>query len=379
LAFVTVLLAPRLGAARTFAVSPTGTPDAAGTEQAPMELAAAIGKAQAGDVVRVAPGTYTVNQTLRLQAKGTDKKPIRFESAGAERAVLDFAAQTEDKDNKGIEITGDFWQVTGIEVAHAGGYGIYITGSHNTLERCVARENRLTGMQIDVGGSYNLFSHCESFRNFDPKTRGEDADGFAVKHAVGLGNVFRGCRSYQNADDGWDLWMSPNPVVIEDCVSFRNGFNTFGIKDFQGDGNGYKLGGNYIDVAHVVRRSVAIENPLNGFDQNHNLGPITIEDSVAVRCGRGFSMPEAARSGHITLRGNISFGSQNILEPHLVGEANHWYPDIAAGKVGPPPRPGHRDVPGAGPVPTTHETPVLTDMPKVLAPVPVPLKAPPNP
>lgn len=372
----TLCVAPRSAVARTLFAAPAGNSGAAGTEQAPLDLETAIAKAHAGDSVRAAPGTYALSRTLRLQIKGAENKPIRFESAGPDRALLDFAAQAEDAGNEGIEITGDWWQLAGIEVAHAGSYGIYITGSHNTLERCVARENRSTGMQIDVGGGYNSIQNCESFKNFDPKTRGENADGFAVKHAAGPGNVFRACRSYQNADDGWDLWMAPNPVVIEDCVSFRNGYNTFGIKDFQGDGNGFKLGGNYIDVAHVVRRSVAIENPLNGFDQNHNLGALTIEDSVAIRCGRGFSMPEAARGGHVTLRGNLSFGSQNILEPHLVGEANHWYPDIAAGGLGPPPRPGHRDVPGAGPVPTTREAPVLTPMPKILAPVPAPLKAP---
>src|SRR5437867_2596076 len=82
-----------------------------------------------------------------------------------------------------------------------------------------------TGTYIGGGGSDNLIFNCESFRNFDPNTKGENADGFAAKHDVGPGNVFRGCRSYQNSDDGWDLWMAPNPILIEDCVAFRNGYN----------------------------------------------------------------------------------------------------------------------------------------------------------
>jgi hypothetical protein len=186
--------------------------------------------------------------------------------------------------------------------------------------------------------------------------------------------VFRDCRAYQNADDGWDLWMAPNPVVIEDCVSFRNGYNIWGIENFQGDGNGFKLGGNYIDAQHQVLRSVAIENPLNGFDQNHNLGGLTIEDSVAIRCGRGFALPEAARRGRNVLRGNTSFGCPNVLEPHVVADGNHWYPDIALGNIGPPPRPGHRSVPGAGPLPAAQEAPLATPGPTHLAPPPEPLK-----
>ena len=34
----------------------------------------------------------------------------------------------------------------------------------------------------------------------------EDADGFAAKLTVGDGNVFDGCISYNNADDGWDFF-----------------------------------------------------------------------------------------------------------------------------------------------------------------------------
>ncbi len=63
---------------------------------------------------------------------------------------------------------------------------------------------------------------------------------------------------------------------------------------------------------------MAIENPLHGFDQNHNLGPLTLEDNTAIRCGRGFAIAEAARGGRIVLRNNTAFGSQNVLEPNLL-------------------------------------------------------------
>jgi hypothetical protein len=363
-------------AGHVFYVSTTGKRGADGTEHAPFaSLGEAAARARAGDIIRVAAGTYREGRTIRLEARGTDKQPVRVEAADLERPVLDFAEQPEDeKGSRGLELSGDYWQLVGIEVAHAGSYGILITGSHNLLHRCVARENRNTGIQLDARASYNLVASCDSYRNFDPETSGENADGFAAKHAVGPGNVFRGCRSYQNADDGFDLWMAPYPIVIEDCIAFRNGYNLWGVEDFQGDGNGFKLGGNYIDAQHQVRRSVAIENPLNGFDQNHNLGGLTIEDSVAIRCGRGFTLPETARRGRNLLRGNASFGCQNVLEPHVVAVGNHWYPDIAVGNLGPPPRPGHRNVAGAGPEPASPEAPLLTPGPAHLAPPPDPLK-----
>ncbi|HSV13056.1 MAG TPA: right-handed parallel beta-helix repeat-containing protein [Tepidisphaeraceae bacterium] len=321
-------------------------------------LVQTIANAKPGDTIRVAAGTYALSEPLRLTTKGDVDHPIRFESVGPGRAVLDFAAEAEVKVNAGVAITGDYWQLTGIEVAHAGSYGFNITGSHNGLLHCVSRENRNSGTQIEAGGSYNVIDDCESFRNFDLKTKGEDADGFTAKHSVGPGNVFRHCRSYQNADDGWDLWMSPNPIVVEDCVSFRNGYNIWNFPDFQGDGNGFKFGGNYVATAHIARRCVSIENPLHGFDQNHNIGPLTLEDCVAIRCGKGFCFPELPRQGKVILRRCTSFGCVNVLEPEVVTEECRWYADIPTGTLGPPPRPGHRNVKGAGDVPTTEPTPM---------------------
>jgi len=319
-----------------------------------------VAKAQPGDTIRIASGTYKLARPLTLEAKGTQAQPIRVESQWTDRAVLDFSDEPEDRRIDGIEIKGDYWQVVGIEVAHAGSHGINISGNHNLLERCVTRENRNTGTQISPPGSHNLILNCESFRNCDFKTKGEDADGFAAKHEVGPGNVFRGCRSYQNADDGWDFWMAPNSILIEDCVAFRNGYNIWKIEGFQGDGNGFKFGGNYVATPHVARRCVSIENPLHGFDQNHNVGGITLEDCIAIRCGVGFSFPEVPRSGQNVLRRNTSFGCSNVLERHMISEDNQWWPEIPAGGSGPPPRPGHRDSPNAGAVPTTQEAPLVT-------------------
>ena len=220
------------------------------------DLASAVAHAQPGDTIRIPSGTYKLDKPLVLEAKGTQAAPIRLEAApdAKARPVLDFSAEAEEKDQYGLHVKGDWWHVVGIDVRHAGNYGIFITGSHNTLERCVSTENRNTGTHLGPPASYNLIVNCESFRNFDPKTQGENADGFAAKHEVGPGNVFRACRSYQNADDGWDLWMCPNPIVVEDCVSYRNGYNIWHIPDFQGDGNGFKFGGNYVATPHICRR-----------------------------------------------------------------------------------------------------------------------------
>jgi hypothetical protein len=326
--------------------------------EASSSLASVLRNAKLGEEIRIAPGTYHLSEPIHLTAKGRSNS-IYIGSQGPGNVILDFSAEPEAKGQMGIDISGDGYYLMGIEVTHAGSFGFFITGARNALMYCSAHENRNTGIHLDAGATRNFIRNCDSYLNFDPKTLGEDADGFAAKHAIGPGNSFHECRSYQNADDGFDFWMAPYPVVIEDCVAFRNGYNVWHIPDFQGDGNGFKFGGNYVATAHTARRCISIENPLNGFDQNHNTGGLTLEDCVAIRCGKGFSFPEVPRFGPVLLRRNISFGCQNILEPHVVSENNHWYGRIPIGNLGPPPRPGHRDLPGAGQVPTTQESPLL--------------------
>ena len=79
----------------------------------------------------------------------------------------------------------------------------------------------------------------------------------------------------------------------------------------------------------------------------------------------------------VTLRRNTSFGCQNVLEKYVIEDQNTWYPTVPSGNLGPPPRPGHRDIAGAGEVPTTQEAPLIVpqDAPESGIP-PVPTVAP---
>jgi hypothetical protein len=354
------LSAPAL-AQKTLYVSPDGQPTSPGTQAQPLSsLAGAVSLAQPGDTIQISPGVYYESKTIVLGTKATADAPIHVTGPIGNPIIIDFSAESEDKlHSVGIELSGDYWYLTSIEVTHAGSFGFHITGSHNTLDHCISAENRNSGTQIETNGSYTLIEDCQSYRNFDPKTYGEDADGFTAKHNIGPGNEFLRCTSYQNADDGFDFWMAPKPLLVLDCVSFRNGYNLWGIWPYEGDGNGFKFGGNYVDTAHICRNCVSIENPLNGFDQNHNIGPLTIENCVAIRCGKGFSFPEVPRTGQVYLRNDTSFGCQNVLAPGVITQNCNWHPDVQVGVLGPLPRPGHRDIPGAGEVPTTEPSPTI--------------------
>ena len=47
-------------------------------------------------------------------------------------------------------------------------------------------------------------------------------------------------------------------------------------------GNGFKLGGEGLPVAHIVKNSVAFRNNMDGFTDNFNPGALTLENNVAI-------------------------------------------------------------------------------------------------
>ena len=318
-------------AATQIHVAPDGQAGAAGTADAPLaDLAEAAERANPGDVIRIKGGTYHVAETIKLTHSGAPDNPIRIEPADDIRPVFDFSQQETHHLARGIEVNGDYWHIIGIEVMGAGDNGFYISGSHNVIERCVAHHNRDTGFDVHQPGSHNLITHCDSYRNFDAHTNGENADGFSAKHDVGPGIVFRFCRAWENADDGWDLWKATNSVRIEDSIAFRNGVNLDHLPEYEGDGNGFKLGGDHLPGPHVVVRCVAIDHWFRGFNQNNNTAALTIEDSTAINCNVGFHFPRAPETGNHILRHNISYNCEtNNIAEGTVQEGNQWITELA--------------------------------------------------
>jgi len=185
--------------------------------------------------------------------------------------------------------------------------------------------NNDTGIQISNGGSYNLVLNCDSYMNNDPLTNGENADGFAAKLGIGPGNIFRGCRAWNNSDDGYDMYEAADTVLVDNCWAFRNGYNIWGFQNFAGDGNGFKLGGNYFADPHKIIRSVAFDNPNKGFDQNNNTAGITVYNNTAWGNGsRNYSFPTQPTSGSHVLKNNLSFDGVNQIAGNTIQEANSW-------------------------------------------------------
>jgi hypothetical protein len=323
-------------------VSPTGNDSANGTTAPYATLSKAIASALAGDTILMHGGTYTVSSTINISStkNGTAAKPFTIAPFGDGAPVLDFAPQTGT--GRGVQLDGNYWNITGLTVANAKDNGLHITGSNNTIDRVVLRNNQDSGLQLSGSGtrlpSNNLILNTDSYNNYDPLNNGENADGFAAKfRGLGTGNVFRGVRAWGTSDDGFDFWGAENGVTVENSLSFKNGFNTFGDTAWAGDGNGLKLG--HDSGQHLLRNNLVWGNRLNGIDVNGNalddVGPNVIAHGVTIynntaynngAGGNGYNYNFDESFAHV-LKNNIAVsggsGNANIYSG-VVSTNNSW-------------------------------------------------------
>jgi len=308
-------------------VAPDGVDSAPGTLAAPTTLTAALARVSAGQSILMRGGTYaySVQLTIDRANDGTAAAPKNLLPYASEKPVLDFSSQPygTDANPRGLQVNGSYWHVKGLEVKGSADNGIYVAGSNNVIEACVVHANRDTGLQLGRAASSdamadwpanNLILNCESYDNYDaPPGAGENADGFAAKLTVGEGNVFRGCVSHNNIDDGWDLYTKQDTgpigtVMIDQCVSFHNGTLTNGTMSSSGDRNGFKLGGDSIPVVHVVTRSIAFGNGKNGFTWNSNPGAIRLSNTLAFDNADGnYKFGDNSTSTAAVFTNNVSF------------------------------------------------------------------------
>jgi hypothetical protein len=242
------------------------------------------------------------------------------------RAEIDFSfpEQSWVQDSFGLLVSGSYWSLCGIDVTRAGYQGVYVTGEHNTLENCTFHDNRNTGLEINKGGAYTTVLNCDSYRNYDPKKLGSMADGFGPKETQGPGNRFVGCRAWENSDDGYDAYNSPETVLFERCYAFRNGVDVWSYGGFAGNGNGFKIGGLAKQANHLLTQCAAFANRVKGFDQNNNTGGLTLYNCTAFQNATNFGLSGTLNAGQQhDLRNNVSLDAP-IAISNAVQKNNSW-------------------------------------------------------
>jgi hypothetical protein len=201
-------------------------------------ISKALSLMEPGDTLYLRGGTYRYTATITLDQQGSELERICLFNYPGENPVLNFydifstytnLNSTARGSARGFKITGDYYYLKGLEICQAPDNGIKIEGSHNICELLILHHNGDSGIQIGLGKddpdapdqvANNLIKNCDSYRNLDWGTSYENADGFACKLSPGANNRFTGCRAWQNADAGWDFYMTQYPIFWHSCWTF---------------------------------------------------------------------------------------------------------------------------------------------------------------
>ncbi len=263
--------------------------------------------AQPGDTCFIRGGTiFRADADINIDGvNGTEDNPICLFAYPGETPVIDGSHITSPNPDTGIGPSYDglirmrtcnWWHIKGLTLANTGvpwTAGIELKNCTNMLvEECVFRNNSYSGFTIMGKAEHINVINCDSHHNDDPFTYdGYDthgnADGYQVLVPKGNTNnsiLYRGCRAWNNSDDGWDFFFAAaNSVLMEDCWAFRNGYDDGGNN--LGDGSGFKLGGNnnqYIETigGHKLIRCIAWGNKWVGFNENAGNNPVPKADTL---------------------------------------------------------------------------------------------------
>jgi hypothetical protein len=330
-----LVLTPRLLAQKYVATD--GSDANPGTLAQPFKtITKAISVAVPGDTIYVRGGTYALTTTISMSSSksGTDSLRYFLFAYQSERPLLDFSNAATGV--KGIRLNASFWHIKGFDIKGAGDNGLEISGgSNNIIERCSFFENRDSGVQLSNGAANNRVINCDSYYNADPPDYG-DADGFAPKLTVGTGNYFYGCRAWGNCDDGWDGYLrGANNVTttLENCWTWGNGYLKDGTDPgSQANGNGFKMGGgdngNSELLMHhfILKNCLAFENKAKGFDQNNNVGSMTLLNCTGYNNKEAnYRIQRSLNPGQtLTVKNCLSLNGLVQLGAFAIQETNGW-------------------------------------------------------
>jgi len=345
----------------TYYVSPTGLSSANGTASNPLNFSTAIAKTLTGvDSVIVRGGMYNFTGVQQISKSGSSVSKLQVVAFPGEIPILDFRNEPYADNSQGVKISGNYVHFKGFIIQGAGDNGLQVTGSNNIIEQCTTRWNCDSGTQMKTG-SNNLLLNCDSYENFDYKSGtvaapdfGGNADGFADKQYTNTGtNTYKGCRSWRNGDDGWDSFEKIGNTVYDSCwctdmapatfdmtdnirfktdsatwfYQFKNAAGRYVMTNY-GNGNGFKLGGNYTANNATVHNCISVANKVKGFDQNNNAGIMTVYNCTSYNNATNYGFSNSSygtliikNCASLTSKGSNSFNSKLVTQTN-----NSWNP-----------------------------------------------------
>ncbi len=363
LLLVCVWMTATMAMATNYYCSPSGYGDGSSHEK-PGSFGSLLAKIGAGDTLFCLGGQYDFGSTVSIQKTGTADARVCIFNYPGETPIFDFRGQEYGSRGFVIKAESSYIHIKGLTIRYTGKNGLHNSGSNNIFELLDVYGNGDTGIQMKAGGN-NLILNCDSHDNFDymlANDFGGNADGFADKQYEGGGNIYRGCRAWNNSDDGWDFYQRENQpgtvTVLENCICYKNGPKEYDMRDhpryevdkswfdqFQtpqqvemrkgnvetvslehyfnnGNANGFKLGGGYTNCATRLVGCLAVGNGAKGFDQNNNDGKMEVYNGSAWNNGSDYNFSSSG-VGSLTIINCLTPGGEHKFTCNEVTDQNN--------------------------------------------------------
>ncbi|MBN1972915.1 MAG: ankyrin repeat domain-containing protein [Sedimentisphaerales bacterium] len=310
-------------------VATNGGNDNPGTLKSPFSsITFAIEIAEPGDTIIVRGGTYVCTQTVHIDKSGLSGKPILIKAFPGEVPVFDCSTVNtlySTESDVGFMVKGAYWHIQGIVITDVhrglslGGEGAH----HNVVEQVIGQN---ADIAIYSGAAQNLILDCDAYQNVEFLRNGGNADGFLGVYSLGEGNILIGNRSWNNSDDGFDVWFAGNSVRFEKCYAWDNGVNIWNHPFFAGDGNGFKLGQG--QGKHILINCVAWGNPHRGFDLNANRQGVVLYNCTGWNNLINYYFTTNSGGAGNVLRNNLSYGGQDSIGVRVDSQSNSWDAEV---------------------------------------------------
>jgi hypothetical protein len=275
---------------------------------------------------------------------------IKIWAYPGERVIIDCKGMNYKNDGLfGIYIASNNIHIKGFDVINlpqfknssGQGYynvGILIKANNVLLENCSAHDCQGTGINLGGSCSGTFVLNCDAYNNYDPYTYSSDgtpypggnADGFHITvNGLNSKQYLKGCRSWNNSDDGYDFFNTDGYVCIDSCWAFHNGYLPDSNTQSGGDGSGIKLGAttsSYAILKKTIKNCVSAYNKAEGFTQNNGRVVMHLYNNTAYKNG-GIQFDfgnKFAGQEKIEIKNNIAFGASINHTPYAIHDHNSW-------------------------------------------------------
>jgi hypothetical protein len=297
------------GAPSVLLAPPTASPGlaAAATGEVVVQTAEQLSRAMVtavpGTVIRLTDGEYRFPTRLVASASGTAAKPITLR--GSRGAMIRTGNTFGDY---GLSITGDYWRVEGLTVAHAS-KGIVLDGSVGTV---------LDGVEIyDIGEEGVRFRSCSSdsvLRNSFIHDTGVNGAGYGEGAYVGSAEATWSTFGCPDAVERVALGDNTERTLIEgnvfadvpaEGVDVKEGTDSGTVR-----GNTFRRTGN--SGQHQGDSAIDVKG------DNWLIEDNTVVDSGAPWNDAGASSPSQFRDGFQTHAVATGYGTANVFHRNTV-------------------------------------------------------------